>query len=198
MTLSFIVPMVLLVFGAFLWVMVAEKKEDKEIDLALIESLEYLEEHDCDKWKQRLETTFYKDEISDLSDFDRVDTCSFYLSTDKKIRGLSMGFDEAIDNRDVYFIEIEISGIKPIFHVKFLKYLKGSGGTRLEVSDKAFLHQHEEYLDSLDIFARAHGLVRLRDLELRKLVEDDEGQCTLYYKYFNNFSERLELPWEMD
>lgn len=198
MALSFLVPMVLLVFGAFLWVLVAEKKEEKEVDLDLIETLEYLEEHDCDVWKERLETTFYKDEISDLSDFDRVRTCSFYLSTDKKIRGLDLGFDEAIDSRDVYFIEIEISGEKPLFHVKFLKYLKGSGGTKLEVSEQAFLHQHEEYLDSLDIFARAHGLLRLRDADLRKIVQDDKGDCTIYYKYFNNFGERLVLPWETD
>lgn len=197
MAMSLSLGLGLLLVLSLAWVLLAEKKEEKIQDLGYLESLVYKEEVDCYLWKDRLESYFYKDEIEDLSDFDRQRHCSFYLSTDRKIKGLlSESFDQAIKKEDVYFIEISISDDRPLFFISFLKYKKGEDDNELEVSEEAFLHQHEEYLETLDIFARAYNLTRLSFKDLEQITSLDGETCSIYHKYFDNHSQKLGLPWK--
>lgn len=137
-------------------------------------------------WEEKIRQHFFPNHVDDVSDFDRVTTCTYLVSLNKNNEGLSSdALNILLKSEDAYFLEISISAEKPLINALFYKYPKGRGGQVLETSEELFLIEHQIIYDKYISFAKNNNLIVLTGNDLKEKVFLDGRPVSVYYKYFN-------------
>lgn len=164
------------------------------------ERLKFLEDHDyveenpffADDIKKFLENIFHPRNVADISDMDNGNSYEYlvaldnegYLSESVEIApGIFMEtMDKAIERRDLHYLYVHLSTVKPFLVREIWKYLKKSSD--LEVYQEPRTDEQAPVFEDLSRLAKKYGLIFVsqEDLELETI---DEGEkISFYEKYF--------------
>ncbi len=125
-------------------------------------------------WEHELQTAFPGRKVEDLSDFDRTQNKAFYVSLsdfDGDFGGEE--FADFSDRNHVFYMVVNISEDEKLAYLDFLKYVKGSKGQNLIVSEEPFLLEHEIIRSGVQNFLESRGLKLLAYEDLLKLKNAD-------------------------
>lgn len=144
---------------------------------------------DYDVFQEALETIFSPLVIDDISDMDNPDATVFlvainnqgFFSEEVRIsdNAIMHNFDQQLEEKDIYFLDITISNIKPFVFKTYLKYPKKTKDV-LKTKEMPFLkrqhHIEEKFKAFVDMF-------NLEILTHKEVYENDKD---FYNQYFDN------------
>ena len=149
-------------------------------------------------WQEILEHYFVNFSILEITDFDRGGEAAFLISLNDGNESLE---DEALDillsAAPAYYLEVCFALEKPLVYYSFWKYHPGHEPFLLEVSEVAFLSEQEIYQEVLSTLIEDYCLLSLSYADLKIQVADNNEQVSVYYKYFNQNFDKIELPFDV-
>ncbi len=167
---------------------------DKKV--SLIESIDYYDEKLVFFWEEEVEKFFMSTSIEDISDFDVTNAFTCLVAIDNE--GLFYEGKRKREKGPFHFLEITISGDKPLAFCLFLKYTSLEGDADLFVSEEPFLKDHIWFKDKFNFFCKKHDLLALDYLDLTKIVDYEEEAASIYYKYFDSsLDDRLSVSFKL-
>lgn len=144
-------------------------------------------------WSQdKLEEYFPGQVITEITDHDFSSSNQYLVALDNP-GYFADDLDQFMERADAYYLEVHISSIKPLVHVSFWKYPKGTQGQELLVTAEAPLAQYEQYLALAHQYAADHQLALVSKQDFNLQLEEEGRQVSLYYKYFNFYPD--DDPW---
>lgn len=175
-------------------------EEKKMTDrLKYLESLKYDEEYPffSEDLKKLLEEVYYPHNVDDISNMDNGMCYEYLVALNNKGsrsetihlgNGIYMEtMDRAIEERDLYYLYIQISTIKPFATRSIWKYLKGSGD--LCISKDPILDCHKIFFEDLFEFLDKYDLVCVSGEDMEIQVEEEGQIISFYQKYFDDYGE---------
>lgn len=166
--------------------------------LNYLESQQYKEENLSFFYdlKSTLEDIYYPKQVDDISDMD-IQSYEFLVALDNKgffyenieiENGIVMHtMDKEIENKDLHFLYVQISNVKPFIIRNIYKYLKG--GDILEIFDEPQEEYHRKYFDDLTKLVDKYELIYVYKEDLKALINQDGKKISFYKKYFDEYAE---------
>lgn len=164
--------------------------------LKAIDKLNY-PKYEAIDWEATLQSYFINHGILEITDFDRQGELAFLISLNEN--------NENIDNKNIdfllttvpmYYFEVCFALDKPLSYCSFWKYHSGKAPQKLEISETAFLKEHQIYKEVYLNLALDFELEVLNFKELGLLVSFNKERVNIYYKYFNQNYDKRKLPFQ--
>ncbi len=170
--------------------------EDRLRDL---ESLSYEEEYPffADDLKEALEEIYHPFNVDDISNMDNGMSYEYLVALNNKgsrSESIHLGngiymetLDRAVEEKDLYYLYVQVSTLKPFATRSIWKYLKGSED--LYISENPILEDHQKPLEDFSEFLDRYKLVYVSDEDMEGKVEEDGQPISFYKKYFDDYNE---------
>ena len=153
-----------------------------------------------------LQQIFKGHTVDDLSNMDNsysyeflvaINNEGFFSHTIELEAGVSMHtMDDAIKDRDLYYLNIMVSTEKPFATALFLKYTQGDEQEAPMVSKHPFDETHASFFENYLLFLNEYQLCHVSYEDLNAIVKWDTEKVSFYYRYFNpNNNHVLEVPF---
>lgn len=162
--------------------------------LKYLESLDYAEEDPffADDIKKFLEDIFHPRDVADISDMDNGNSFEYLVALDNKgylsenmeiAPGIFMEtMDKAIERRDLHYLYVQLSTVKPFLVREIWKYLKKSSD--LEVYQEPLTDEQAQVFDELSKLIKKYGLVFVNKEDLDMETREEGEKVSFYEKYF--------------
>lgn len=187
--------------------------------LEYLESQQYEGEHPffADDLKGTLEEIYHPRDVEDISNMDNNRSYEYLVALDNEGflaesvdlgDGISMEtMDPAIEERDLHYLHVQVSTVKPFVAASIWKYLKQSAdlvvlheasdyGKAIEDSSQFAaeygLHEapdYEKIFEDLSLFAKEYELTEVEEEDLESQVMEDQQPVSFYKKYFDEYAE---------
>ncbi|NLA78649.1 MAG: hypothetical protein GX845_03780 [Erysipelothrix sp.] len=159
-----------------------------------------------DDLETSLKTLFEPHVVDDISNMDNGYAFEFLIAINNQgffAHKVDLGdgvtmhdIDDAIVERDLYFLNITVSTEKPFASAVYLKYPKGSDNNTPELSTQPFHLDHQRFFDLYLLFLNEYHLVHVTLDDLKQKVKWEAEIVSFYYRYFNPYlDDALKLPF---
>ena len=167
--------------------------------------LKFLENHDYiedppfynEDLMEIMEKLYHPKNIADISNMDNSMSYEYLIALDNKgflSESVDLGdgitmetMDSAIQERNLHYLYVQISVVKPFVSRSIWRYLKG--GDDLEVFEHATNSDQQKALDELQPLLEKYGLVYVTEKDLKLITKEDGEEINFYAKYFDTDSQ---------
>lgn len=150
-----------------------------------------------DEIKELLEEIYAPEDVAEISNMDNARSYEYLIALDNRGffsqrvdlgGGISMEtMDQAIEERDLHYLYVQVSTVKPFLLRSIWRYRKG--GQELDVLEDGLADAFPCAFARLSLLAERYGLVTVREADLSLRTTEDGQACSFYQKYFD---------WEAD
>ena len=148
-----------------------------------------------DDLKELLEEIYHQRNVVDISNMDNGLSYEYMVALDNKGflaesvdlgNGISMEtMDRAIEERDLHYLYVQVSTVKPFIVRSIWKYLKVTSD--LEVFEEALEDEHKKAFEDLGLVTEKYGLVNVTEEDLKLETISHGKKISFYMKYFDDY-----------